>query len=190
MKAFRTLMALAICLALAGAALGGPPAFEATIDITGDLVIAPGETTTLTAAWSTNRDVTRYEWTVTDEADNIVVGTAAISFDGASAGSFPFSFTSLVAGQYVVSFSIWHHNQSDRDASASVTVTVVDEECPAAPAIANAYLDSLAFTEGRGDIIRAVTEEMSPGNMFHGYSKCDPQYADEVIAFVDWLLSL
>ena len=34
-----------------------PPAFLATIDITGNLEISVGEVATLTAVWNTNRDL-------------------------------------------------------------------------------------------------------------------------------------
>ena len=60
-----------------------------------------------------------------------------------------------------------------------------EDECPAAPAIANAYLSSLGYDEGRGDIIRAVAGQMGLEASFQDIEKCDPDYAPAVRAFVD-----
>jgi hypothetical protein len=70
--------------------------------------------------------------------------------------------------------------------SLSVANCVVD--CPAAPAISNAYLDSISFTGGRGDINRLVAEHMTQGAWFDGIAPCEAGYADAVIAFVSALV--
>jgi hypothetical protein len=120
MKTFKTLIVVAVCLAVAGAALAVQPLFSADITITGDLYIAIGETTTLTATWSTNRDVNRYEWLVNG------VSQDEIAIDGVDSGSATFNFTPTLAGTYQVCFHIWHHKQTDRDADYCVTVSVMD----------------------------------------------------------------
>ncbi|MGE5296465.1 MAG: hypothetical protein ACM3VT_16720 [Solirubrobacterales bacterium] len=121
MKTFKTLIGAMMCLAatLVGVASATQPAFTVDIDITGDLDILVGETTTLTATWTTNnKDVTRYEWSVDG------VGQGVQSFDGTSSGTFTFDFTPAAAGSYTITFRIWHHQQTDRDASESVVVVV------------------------------------------------------------------
>jgi ABC-type glycerol-3-phosphate transport system substrate-binding protein len=183
---------LIMAVALASAA-SGQPAFTASINISGTTTISVGQSTTLTATWTTNKDVTRSEWSIG------TTGQGQVSFAGATSGTSTFTFTPTAPGTYCICFEIWHHADprgsghgvTNRWAKECVTITVTEAaECPAAPAIANAYLDSIGFTGGRGWIISAVTEEMGPGNDFHGYSKCDAEYAPEVIDFVDYLLSL
>ena len=116
------LLGLATCFASVPA-YAVPPPFEATITITGDLDIETGETTTLTSEWTTNKDVTRCEWSVDG------VGEGEVSISGSS-GSEQFAFTPASAGDYEITFRIWHHTQTDRDASESVTVTVTDPAPP------------------------------------------------------------
>ena len=123
----RSIMILAtvIIAALAFAAvpaLAQPPPFSATITLTGDTEIMLGESTTLTAEWATNRDVTRYEWAIN------AAGQGEQEISGASLGSQTFIFNPTEVGTYTISFRIWHHNpqQSDRVASNSITVTVTD----------------------------------------------------------------
>jgi len=71
----------------------------------------------------------------------------------------------------------------------SVTVTgcvaPVEEECKAAPAVANKYLDSIDFKGGRGDIINALAQHMTQGARFDGIDPCDVEaYRRAVIAYV------
>jgi hypothetical protein len=119
-----------LCVMLA-VALAGPltalvwgAAFRATITITGDAAICAGESTTLTAAWSTNKDVTRCEWYVDG------VGQGVVSFHGATSGSSDFTFDATATGDHAITFRIWHHVQSanGRDTSASVTITATDPQ--------------------------------------------------------------
>jgi hypothetical protein len=77
----------------------------------------------------------------------------------------------------------------------SVTVTGCPaQECKAAPAVANEYLDSIGFTGGgpggikRGDIISAVADNMTQGARFDAIDKCSAASRAAVIAFVDALL--
>jgi hypothetical protein len=80
----------------------------------------------------------------------------------------------------------------------SVTVTGCnqgeDVECDAAPAVANAYLDSINFTGGgrgalkRGDIINSVAQHMTEGARFNGIDPCNVGYRAAVIAYVNNLL--
>jgi hypothetical protein len=123
MKFKNALTGLALCLLLVAPAMGGQPPFEANIDISGALTVCTDETLTLTADWTTNRDVTRYEWAV--EQNDLPYG----SLDGASSGSSTFDFMESDAGRYEVCFRIWHHTQTDRDAYQCVNVTVT--ECAA-----------------------------------------------------------
>lgn len=177
---------------------GGPPEFSADIEITsatGEFEVEEGQTLLLTATWSTNeQDVTDESWSV----DGSVKQTDGIPEGEREAGvsTFVFDATELEPGDYQVCFHIWHHTQTHRDATECVTITVlpVDEECPAAPAIANAYLDSIGFTDGRGDIITAVTDQMGLRASFQGIEKCidgepNPAYQEAVIDFVDAYLA-
>ncbi len=117
-----TMMAIST-LAFATPTLAQQPPFSATINITGTTTIEVGQTTTLTATYTTNRDVTRFEWRI----DDISQGVTNIPSGQGSAGSQTFDFSSNTAGTYVVSFRIWHHNpmQADRVASQSITITVI-----------------------------------------------------------------
>ena len=175
------------------------PDFDATIDITGELEVQVGVSTILRATWSTNnQDVNREEWSVLDkdQADVEMEGTGTVHIEGASEGesTFVFNAAELEPGNYQVCFRIWHHQQTQRDATERVTITVIvaddEEECPAAPAIANAYLNSLGITGLiRGEVIKAVTKEMTPGNDFQGQPKCNnggpnPAYKEAVETFL------
>ncbi len=114
---------LAVALAGPLSALVWGAAFRATITITGGTAICTGESTTLTAAWSTNKDVTRCEWSVDGD------GQGVVSLNGATSGTSDFTFNGT-AGDHEITFRIWHHVQSanGRDASASVTITVTDPQ--------------------------------------------------------------
>jgi hypothetical protein len=70
----------------------------------------------------------------------------------------------------------------------ALTVENCAVDCPAAPAVANSYLDSISFAGGRGDIIRLVADHMTQGARFDGIAPCEEGYAEAVIAFVDALL--
>jgi len=111
---------LAVALAGPLSALAWGAAFRATIAISGATAICAGESTTLTAAWSTNKDVTRCEWYVDG------VGQGVMSLNGATSGTSDFTFNGTAAGDCEIAFRLWHHVQdaNGRDASARVTITV------------------------------------------------------------------
>jgi len=120
-KSLMLILAVALAMAIPGPASAVQPPFSATIIITGDTTIYLGDTTTLTANWSTNaQDVTRYEWQVDGATQGVV------SITGASAGSSTFDFTPTAVGDYEITFRIWHHVQTQRDASESVIVEVTE----------------------------------------------------------------
>jgi hypothetical protein len=124
MKTCKTLIAVAICLAVAGVASAAD--FSATIEITGNVSIVLGDTTTLTATWSTNKSITRYEWLV----DGVSQGVVNID---ASSGTSTFDFTPTAVGDYEIGFHIWHHVHyadvpNPWDAWDSITVTVTDPQ--------------------------------------------------------------
>jgi len=107
---------------------GGPPAVAADISISGDTEIVVGESTILTASWTTNRDITRLKWTV-----NGVEQYSGIIAEGAQrqAGSSTFTFIGVEEGTYQVCFMVWHHatgwNASECE---TVQVTVASENDP------------------------------------------------------------
>jgi hypothetical protein len=174
------------------------PPFSATIDLAaGDTELVVGESTTITAAFHTNRAVTRESWAV----DGIVVQgpnatTSGTGADAAADSSFLFNATT--PGFHEVCYRIWHHTQlitDGRDAHNCVTIHVTapppTEDCPAAPAVANHYLNELDIKgQDRDQYSQQVAQEMAkndPPN-FHGYAPCDAGYVPEVRAFVDTLL--
>jgi hypothetical protein len=183
-----TRLAFGVCAAAAVAAITTAPVstqqppFSATITMTGDAEVCVGEVGNVFVDWSTNRDVTRSQWSVgaSIEPEQAVSG---------SSGSDSRTFSSTETGLFQIEFALRHHMQSDRVASESFAVTVsacADEDCDAAPAVANAYLDELAYEGGRGWINSSVAAAMSAGQF--GDDKCDLSYADLVRAFVDGLL--
>lgn len=134
-------LAVGLAVPMAGPASAAQPAFEATIDITsatGDFQVEVGQALDLTATWSTNRDVTRESWSV-DGA----VSQGPTNIDASSGVShFTFDSAGLTVGQnYNVCFRIWHHTQSDRDATQCVTIEVVE----------TTYEWETAFAYGDGD---------------------------------------
>jgi hypothetical protein len=158
------------------------PPFEATITLTGDAEVCVGEVGAVYVDWSTNRDVTRSQWSV--GADVEPEGEVS-----GSSGSDSRTFSSTEEGQFTIRFALRHHTQSDRGASEEFQVTVVaclTDDCPAAPAVANDYLDGIGYSDGRGWIINQVAAAMNAG--LFGDDTCDPSYAELVHAFVEGLL--
>jgi hypothetical protein len=182
-----TRLAAGVCAAMAIAAITTapvstqPPPFSATITMTGDAEVCVGEVGEVFVDWYTNRDVTRSRWSVgaSTEPEQAVSG---------SGGNDSRTFSSTETGQFQIGFALRHHVQSDRVASESfaVTVSACADDCDAAPAVANAYLDELAYGGGRGWINSSVAAAMNAGQF--GDDKCDLYYADLVRAFVDGLL--
>jgi hypothetical protein len=71
--------------------------------------------------------------------------------------------------------------------SVTVTGCVVNQDCKAAPAVANEYLDSISIPggPGRGAIINDVAQHMTEGARFDDIEKCDVEaYRAAVIAYV------
>ncbi len=107
---------------------GGPPAVAADISISGDTEIVVGESTILTASWTTNRDVTRLKWTV----DGIEQYSGIIT-EGAQrqAGSSTFTFIGVEEGTYQMCFMIWHHATGwNASECKTVQVTAAPENDP------------------------------------------------------------
>ena len=154
-----------------------------------------GDRVTFTADYSTNKDVTRMQWYV----DGFGQGVQTIP-DGSrrQLGSDTFEFTPNSVGTYTISFRIWHHAQSSRDIEEDVTVSVTsctpngNLECPAAPAVAGAYLRNVKGMHPNDPLYSEIIEEIA--HVMHdefGYDPCSPGYADEVKHFIDthWLLN-
>lgn len=164
-----------------GQIVTGQPDFDATIEIAGVFEVQVGDSTTLTATWSTNgQDVTNESWSIdgyVEQADEIPKGQRT-----SGESTVVFNATELEPGDYQVCFRIWHHNpnQSDRNATECVIITVIaaddEEECPAAPAIAGRLLrENGIIGKAYSDYITLVTNEMHsiPGSCFQGVEKCD-----------------
>jgi hypothetical protein len=166
-----------------------------TIDPGPSVELCVGDRVTFTADYSTNKDVTRMQWYV----DGFGQGVQTIP-DGSlrQLGSDTFEFTPNSVGTYTISFRIWHHAQSSRDIQEDVTVSVTSctpdgaLECPAAPAVAGAYLRNVKGMHPNDPLYSEIIEEIA--HVMHdefGYDPCSPGYADEVKHFIDthWLLN-
>ncbi len=100
--------------------------FSSIIDITpNNPQITVGQTVTLTATWTTNKDVTRCEWLVGTTSQGIT------TISGAQSGTSTFDFSSNTEGVYTITFKIWHHVQyangriGEESEQVTVTATVV-----------------------------------------------------------------
>jgi hypothetical protein len=180
-------MAVGLAFGVVPTATGQQPPFSATMDITPDqdVLVCLGESVTLTATYSTNRDVTRKEWYV----NGVGQGVENIPDGEKKAGSDTFNFTPAGTGTFVISFRVWHHTQSDRNAQESVTVMATDcnnEDCPAAPAIAGAYLRNVKGLRPSNPLYNEIVEEIA--HVMHeefGFNPCAPGYADDVESYID-----
>jgi hypothetical protein len=119
-------------------------------------------------------------------------GWSSVTFDinvtSTACGTYAFADAKASNATYSDPFD---PNWTYTGSALSVTVTdcSVNQECDAAPAVANAYLDSIHFRGGRGDINSAVGQHMTQGARFDGIEPCDVEaYRAAVIAFVDGLL--
>jgi hypothetical protein len=119
-------LVVASILAMCVVPVSACPVFEGTVDISGNTNIMVGESTTLTADWTTNIGVTRGEWFV----DGVGQG---VENTGGCAGSSSMTFSSETEGSYVIAFAIWHHTQPGRYAIGVTVVTVSKEEPPPPP---------------------------------------------------------
>jgi hypothetical protein len=119
-------------------------------------------------------------------------GWSSVTFDinvtSTQCGTYPFTTAKASHAPYSDPFD---PNWSYTGGALSVTVTncVVNQDCKAAPAVANEYLDSIKFDGGRGEINREVAQHMTQGAQFDGIEPCNvAAYRAAVIAFVDGLL--
>jgi hypothetical protein len=128
-------------------------------------------------------------------------GRISVTFDinvtSTQCDTYLFDTTKAANSTYADTFD---PNWTYTGGALSVTVTgcapVPVPECDAAPAVANAYLDSIGFTGGggknalkRGDIISEVAHHMTQDAKFDGIDPCTINaYRAAVIAFVDKLL--
>ncbi|MDP9200395.1 MAG: hypothetical protein M3P26_00465, partial [Gemmatimonadota bacterium] len=72
--------------------------------------------------------------------------------------------------------------------NGGTTCTTTASECPAAPAVANAYLRSLgekAKASNRQNIISQIAKQMGPGSSFNSLKPCDAGYAKAVQTWID-----
>jgi hypothetical protein len=119
------------------------------------------------------------------------IGTQKL--DPAESVSFTLNVSSSECTQYVVT-SVGSNETPTTFApsgwtntAGTITISVngCTAECAAAPAVANAYLDSIGFTGARGDIDSAVALHMTRGARFDGIEPCDvAAYRQAVVAFL------
>lgn len=151
-----------------------------------DAVIEVNEVVTITADWSTNRDINCMQWYINGIPQGVVEGSA-------KSGSVSFVFSSLEEGVYELRFRIWHHIQSDRDATKSVIVTVINsgdgDDYPAAPAVAHKLLKQAGVKNkyDGGNYIADVTAEMRLDGTFRGVKKSDVGDYENVVSLLDYL---
>ena len=190
-----TIAAAGFWFAMPIAAVPGGFSGSITIDPGPSVELCVGDSVTFTADYSTNKDVTRMQWYV----DGVGQGVQTIP-DGSlrQFGSDSFEFTPDSVGTYTIGFRIWHHAQSSRDIQEYVTVNVTscsfdgNLECPAAPAVAGAYLRNVKGMHPNDPLYSEIIEEIA--HVMHdefGYDPCSPGYADEVRYFIDthWILN-
>ena len=183
--ALAAMTAVGLTFGLVTPITGQQPAFSATINLDQDLQLCLGDTIDLNASYTTNKDVTKKQWYVNGVAQGVV---ESIPDGEKSAGSDMFSFTPTGTGVFTVSFRVWHHQQTSRDAQESVVVTVVEctEDCPAAPAIAGAYLKNVKGLRPNDPLFSDIIQEIA--HVMHdefGNDPCAPGYADAVEAYID-----
>jgi hypothetical protein len=103
-------------------------------------------------------------------------------------------FTGILAGQNSITVDLYNSGFTptdlrDNPTGASYCFTV--KSCPAAPAIANAYLKEhgISVSGAKGKLIlSSVAKHMLPGATFDGLGKCDDGYAAAVILYITPLL--
>lgn len=118
-------------ISMLGAVCLSAPLIGTAADFAGNVDVTPldpgtniGVGVELTAGWTTNKNVTRWEWLVDGNSQGV-------STMDAQSGVQSQTFTFFAAGDYEVCFHIWHHNvnQSDRDVVDCSTVTVIGQTC-------------------------------------------------------------
>jgi hypothetical protein len=116
---------------------------------------------------------------------------ATVAGDQAVVGTFqtPTGFNGILAGQNTITVDLFNSGFTPYDLTANptgVSYCFTVRNCPAAPAVANAYLKSINYASNKqGKVISAVAQHMGQGATFDGLGKCDDGYAAAVKAFVD-----
>jgi hypothetical protein len=85
----------------------------------------------------------------------------------------------------VAGFAVW---AGSAEAVAPVASTSSAQGCPAAPAVANAYLRAQAgrkLTMTRGAVIAEITKNTGADGEFAGLKPCDSGYPNAVRFFID-----
>jgi hypothetical protein len=112
-----------------------------------------------------------------------------------TSGTFSLPWNITAAGSYEVMVTA-KHGGSTGDDSEEVVVTqtvlppVVITECPAAPAVAVAYMQSKSVKSGSAywkKVINAVAKQTGTGGSLFAGTACNAGYAEAVKAFVDSL---
>ena len=104
---------------------------------------------------------------------------------------FSLPWNILSPGTYDVKVTARHGGDTGEDTQEDVVITqttVVITECPAAPAIAGAYLRSIPVKEGSAkwkQVIKAVAGETGSKGSLWAANACEAGYPQEVRDFVD-----
>jgi hypothetical protein len=103
--------------------------------------------------------VTHSQWLLDER--NVATQGPGMGTSGSDSRTFVFD----EPGDVDVSFRVWHQTQSAREASETFTIEVsaCDDDCPAAPTLANAYLNYIGYSGERGALISAVATAIVAG---------------------------
>jgi hypothetical protein len=185
-------VALSLVLALvvvSGASAGGNT-FYVTPIIDGPSSVYVGDTFTLTATTLKNAVNVDDFWTLWDSTQ--AAGSRAL-VDPNYVNTIQLTAPST-PGPITISYYIHMYNtQNDWYGTGQITIQVLalNEDCPAAPAIATDYLHSLGYT-GADDVwkaaMEAIAHETGEDGLFWAANACDAGYADSVRAYVDRFL--
>jgi hypothetical protein len=120
-------------------------------------------------------------------------GQISVTFDitvtSTQCGAYSFDAKAAHSTYYESFDPNWTNIGDPLSVAVTNCASVEDCDAPAAPAVANAYLDSIGFKGSRGAINSAIAQHMTAGARFDGIDKCNVMaYRAAVIAFVDGLL--
>jgi hypothetical protein len=186
--ALAAVVAVGLTFGVVSTVTGQPPDFVGSVTLDQDMQLCLGDTVNLTANYTANKDVTKKQWYVNGVAQGLVENIP----DGEKqAGSDTFAFTPTETGVFTISFRVWHHqHEAERNAREEVIVTIVDcteeQDCPAAPAIAGAYLKDVKGLRPNDPLYSEIIQEIA--HVMHeefGNDPCAPGYADDVEAYID-----
>jgi hypothetical protein len=122
-----------------------------------------------------------------DGSAGLISVTFDINVTSTECGTYPFNMAQASNDTYSTDPFSPNWTYTGSPLSVEVTGCDVAQDCKAAPAIANEYLDSINFGggPGRGDIISSVAHHMTEGARFDGIDKCNIEaYRAAVIAYV------